>query len=63
MTPRPSRSSTSGEERRNNVMWGVAFSPDGELIALGTEFSGVVLVDVGDGRGGTCPARRREATS
>ena len=47
-----------GEEQRNNVIWSVAFSPDGELIALGTEFSGVVLVDPATGEERTVPGTK-----
>ena len=47
-----------GEEQRNNVIWSVAYSPDGELIALGTEFSGVVLVDPATGEERTIPGTR-----
>ena len=47
-----------GEEQRNNVIWSVAFSPDGELIALGTEFSGVVLVDAATGEERTVPGTK-----
>ena len=44
-----------GEEQRNNVIWSVAFRPDGELIALGTEFNGVVLLDPATGEEHTVP--------
>ena len=40
----------------NNVVWGVAFSPDGQTFGLlGTEFSGVLLVDASTGRKRTVP--------
>jgi WD40 repeat protein len=46
-----------GELRRNNVAWSVAFSPDGDRIAVATEFIGVVLVDPRSGA-----ARRTSGT-
>lgn len=50
-----------GVDGRNNVVWGVAFSPDGETLALGTEFAGVLLVDVTTGEERAVPGTEEES--